>query len=311
MRFVAAILLALAGLTVTGTTMTPANAELVCHTVEEVITMPNGEIKTIIKEVCVEEGEEGGPGSGGSACIYEGNPVPCTKLGFSWFSSQGCYAMNVSNDYPPEQFTEYWQGHTDGSLWQCQGMGPDMIDIGSPVFFWAPGPEPVDGRAVAQQVASRMALAKPTIHLAPEPPLLSYVGLETWLWMNSGQWSTVTDGASLPSARVSVTATPIKASWDTGDGNTEDCTSAGVAWKSWMSDSSTTSCSHTYQKTSDQMENDKFTVTATLTYSIEWTCTGNCISGSGTLDDMNGPVSDTSGVRVSERQSVVVGGSNS
>jgi hypothetical protein len=305
MRLIAAILLLLSGATVLATA-TPASAELVCHTVEEVITMPNGEIKTTIKEVCVEDGEEGGPESSG--CTYEGADVPCTKLGFTWFGSQGCYAFNVTDEYPPDKFTEYWQGKRDGSLWQCQGMGPDMINIGSPSFFWAPGPTPVDGRAAAQQVLSTMNLAKPTIHLAPEPPKLSYVGLETWLWMNDTQWATLTDGASLPSARVTVTATPIHATWNTGDGKSETCTTAGVAWEAWMNDSATTSCWHTYQKTSDQMEDDKFPVTAILTYTVEWKCTGNCISSTGTLDDTSGPVSDVSGVRVSERQSVIVSG---
>lgn len=305
----AALLLTLPGLMLVGMT-SPANAERVCHTETEVITMPNGKVKTIVKEVCVEEGDEGGPGSGSDGCSYEGEEIPCTKLGATWFSSQGCYAGNVSDMYPADEYPAYWEGHTDGSLWMCSGAGPNMIDIGSPVFFWMPGPPPVDGRVVAQTVLDTMPLAKPNIHLAPEPPLMSYVRLETWLWMNASQWAPLTGGANVSSATVSVTATPTSVAWDTGDGETTTCHGPGVAWKSWMDDSATTDCSHIYKTTSREEVNGKFMVTAALTYEVTWTCAGNCISSSGSLDDTSGPTSAASGVRVGERQSVIVGGNS-
>lgn len=304
MRFLAALLLVFAGITLVGAAA-PANADLVCHTEEEVIELPGGGVQTIVKEVCVEDGEPGGPDNGTVGCSYDGKEIPCSKLGFTWFSSQGCYATNVSAAMPADKFKEYWQGHTDGSLWQCQGQGPDMINTGSPFFFWMPGPPPVDGRVLAQKALDGMSLVKPSVHMAPRPPLMTYVGLETWLWMDEGQWSGITGGASVPTASVAVTATPVRVTWDLTE-NTTTCASAGRAWVTGMSSDEETDCSYAFQQVSDFQPDEEYPVTATLTYQVDWTCTGNCIAGSGSLGEVSGATSDPTYIRVGERQSVVI-----
>jgi hypothetical protein len=281
------------------------NAERKCTTETSTVTMPDGSIQTIVKEVCVETDGTGGTGAGDSGCSFEGKPIPCTKFGASWFASQSCYASNVSETYPADQYAEYWQGHKDGTLWMCNGYGPDMIDVGSPSFFWLPtGAAPVDPAVLAQQALDRMPLAAPQIHMAPQPPLMTYVGLETWLWMDSGQWSNLTGGASAGGTSVSVVARPVKVTWDLTAGSTT-CTSAGRPWLRGMSSSAQTDCSYTFQKVSDFQPGGEFPVTATIKYQVDWTCAGACSTGSGSLGQVDGPTS-TSAIRVGERQSVVV-----
>jgi hypothetical protein len=284
---------------------TPAHAGEVCHTETETYTDANGNIVTVVKEVCVDTGETGNAGNGDSGCSYDGKQIPCTKFGATWFASQSCYASNVSETYPADQYAEYWQGHTGGSLWMCNGYGPDMIDVGSPNFFWLPtGAAPVDPAVLAQQALDRMPLAAPQIHMAPQPPLMTYVGLETWLWMNGGQWANLAGGASAGGTSVSVVARPVKVTWDLTVGSTT-CTSAGRPWVHGMSSSAQTDCSYTFQKVSDFQPGDEFPVTATIKYLVDWTCAGACSTGSGSLGQVDGPTS-SSAIRVGERQSVVV-----
>jgi hypothetical protein len=281
----------------------PAAADKVCHTETDTVVI-DGVVQTIVKEVCVDKGDDNS-GGGASTCHYNGQEIPCTKGGFVWFASQSCYAGNVSTMYPADEYPERWQGHTDGSLWMCNGYGPDMTPVGSPNFLWLPtGAAPVDPAVLARQALNRMPLAAPQIHMAPQPPLMTYVGLETWLWMDGGQWSTLTGGASAGGISVSVVARPVKVTWDLTAGSTS-CTSAGRPWLRGMSSSAQTDCSYTFQKVSDFQPGDEFPVTATIKYLVDWTCAGACSTGSGSLGQVDGPTS-SSAIRVGERQSVVV-----
>lgn len=36
---------------------------------------------------------------------------------------------------------------------------------------------------MAETIVESMPLVKPTVNMAPKPPLMTYVGLPTWLWM--------------------------------------------------------------------------------------------------------------------------------
>jgi hypothetical protein len=149
-----------------------------------------------------------------------------------------------------------------------------------------------------------MKLATPKIHLAPQPPLMTYVGLETWLWVDAAQWSDLKLTVSAGPTSVTVTAKPVKAEWDLTAGN-ETCTSPGRPWVKGMSSSEKTDCSYTFQRVSDFEPDGEFPVSSTLTYQVDWTCSGTCLIGSGTLGEVDG-LPGTSAIRVGERQSVVV-----
>ena len=247
---------------------------------------------------------------GSDKCDWAGKTIPCSKGGSPWFAAQSCYAFQA---YVPPKDDPAWGGHTDGAVWTCAGAGPDGNGIG--YTFWVPpggaaqAPVLVDPAVLAQRALDDLQLARPSIHMAPQPPLQTYVGLETWLWMDPAQWApldlTVTAG---PTA-VTVTAQPVRAVWDLTEGS-RTCSSAGRAWVPGMGDGEQTDCSYTFTHLSDGEINDAFPVTATLMYQVDWTCAGGCLEDNGTLGEVPG-LPGGAAIRVGERQSVVVRGGES
>ncbi len=207
--------------------------------------------------------------------------------------------MNVPKSEP------VWAGRTDGSVWICRAGA-----AGIPLMFWAPpgaAPAPlIDPAILAQRALDQMQLASPNIHTAPQPPDMTYVGLETWLWMDQQQWAPMELTVSAGPTSVTVKAAPVRATWDLTAGRTT-CNSAGRAWEKGMSSSEQTDCSYTFTKTSDGQANDAFPISSTLTYQVDWTCSGGCLTDGGTLGEVDG-LPGQAALRVSERQSVVIGG---
>lgn len=198
-----------------------------------------------------------------------------------------------------------WGGHSpeDGKIymkdcedsWEAYGLTLVFIANGQE----AP-PNPTD---LAQRALDQMRLTVPDVRLAPAPPAKTYVGLETWLWMPSEQWRTITKSVNAGSTTVTVTAEPRAVVWDMGAGSTT-CYDAGREWKvGQMSKSATTSCQYTYERVSDFQPDKKFKVTATITFRANWTCSGNCLADEGSLGEVDG-LPGASAIQVGERQSV-------
>lgn len=265
-------------------------------------------------------GSGGGSSSGGTSstssigasqgprkCEWGGKTIPCSEGDSHWFASQGCYAFQ---GYVPPKYDPAWGGHTEGSVWTCAGVGPDHVGTGYgfyvPPDAAVPAPVLVDPAVLAQRALDQLQLARPSIHMAPQPPLQTYVGLETWLWMDPGQWQpldlTVTAG---PTA-VTVTAQPVRAVWNLSEGSTT-CASAGRPWVNGMGDGERTDCFYTFTDISDGQTNDAFAVTSKLIYQVDWTCAGGCLEDNGTLGEVPG-LPGAAAIRVGERQSVVVRG---
>lgn len=256
-----------------------------------------------------EEGNPGGenPGNGGtdpgsSTCHdASGAEIPCTNDVGTWNAAHQCYAFAVVPQPPKDD--PMWEGHdpSEGAVWGCDRT----VSIPENTWFVPGGEAPPDPGEMAETIVKAMPLVKPTVHMAPQPPLMTYVGLETWLWMGESQWRNVTGSASIGDTTVSVVAEPIRVTWDLGDG-IETCTSAGRKWEKGMSSDEQTDCSYAFQHVSDFEPNDVFPVTATISYAVNWTCSGTCIAAAGTLGEIPGFTSDASIIRVGERQSVVV-----
>jgi hypothetical protein len=305
------------GLAAIGLVVAPAGAGEVCHTVPTVIHNPDGTVTTSAKRVCTDDGsggsgggEAGGGGAGPRVCTWGGHEIDCVRGAAVWVAGRECYARDVTSEYEGSRgdLGIPWEGHSGGLIFLCVAGGDGTLVDGVYGLFWvasAPVVPPVDGAVVAQKVVSRMPLAVPVIHLAPQPPLLDYVGLETWLWTDPAQWGALSDGVSVSRASVRVTATPVAAGWDMGDGSGTRCGSPGRVWENWMGERARTDCSYTYQRVSDFEPGGVFGVAVRLFYRVDWTCTGNCITGSGSLGEVTGrPATGT--VRVGERQTVIV-----
>jgi hypothetical protein len=242
---------------------------------------------------------------GRKTCEWAGKTIPCSRGGSSWFAAQGCYA---SQGAAPPKDNPAWAGHTDGSVWTCYGNGPD--GVGQGYDFWvapgaaAPAPVLVDPGVLAERALNQLQLARPSIRMAPQPPLQTYVGLETWLWMDPAQWRALDLTVTAGPTAVTVTAEPVRAVWDLTEGSTT-CGSAGRAWVEGMGDEEQTDCSYTFTQISAGETSDAFPVTSTLMYQVDWTCAGGCLEDAGTLGEVSG-LPGAAGIRVGERQSVVV-----
>ena len=251
------------------------------------------------------EGPGGGGSTPGSAACHDasGAQIPCTNEFGTWSSAHDCYAGPMVPQPAADQ-TEYWEGNdpTTGTIWACTGDG---VAIPQNTWFVPGGEAPPDPGEMAESIVKSMPLVKPAVHMAPQPPLMTYVGLPIWLWMDGDQWRNVTASATIGSTTVTVVAEPIRVTWDLGDGM-ETCTSAGRKWERGMGSDAQTDCSYAFQHVSDFEADGVFKVTAVISYAVNWTCSGTCIAGAGTLGEVPGFTSDPVDVQVGERQTVVI-----
>lgn len=253
-------------------------------------------------------GEPGEPGDGGQApagCYKsDGTQVPCQTNDGYWWSGYQCYAAPY--DAPPG--TPAWQGHTEGSLWQCTSCesAGSSTTCNVQIIWTAPGEEP--GPPTPQQLATtaldQLPLAQADVHTAPAPPAETYVGVETWLWVPDGQWRTLTKGVTAGATTVTVTAAPSQIVWDLGPASIT-CYGPGKPWEQGMSDAATTTCGHTYETSSVDQPDGSFAISATIRYQVTWTCAGACSTAGGDLGLVDAPAG-TSTLRVLQRQTVVV-----
>jgi hypothetical protein len=236
------------------------------------------------------DGPGGGTGGGGTG--EPSGPDPCTRY-------------EPLEPQPPAS-SQYWGGNSpdDGRLVLCIPPG-----AGNPTYVFVPDGDdpPPDPAELGRKALGQLKLLTPEVHLAPAPPAQTYVGLDTWLWMPPGQWSSLKKSVKAGDTTVTVTAVPKSVLWDMGPGSTT-CYSAGRVWKTKeMPTGSTTDCSYKYEKISDFEPGKKFKVAATITYQVDWTCDGECLSDEGTLGEVPGPAGGAA-ISVGERQSVVVSG---
>src|SRR3954447_19289256 len=263
--------------------------------------------------ICIPVEDPGDPGgsepgtetTGTATCTFAGQKIPCVTDQGVWFASRQCYAKPA--DPQPAAGEPVWGGNdpTNGRMWYCtnyQGPGTNGT------WFYVPDgstPALIDPGDVAQNALDEMPLQQPEVHLAPAPPLKTYVSLATWLWMRPGQYRSIAMTVTAGSASVRVDAVPVRVEWEMGDGSTEICHSGGRPWVHGMPETVRTSCSHTYETTSESVPGGKFDIAATIFYQVDWTCTGPCLSTAGTLGEVPG-LPGTSAIAVGERQSVVI-----
>ncbi|WP_203338626.1 hypothetical protein [Nocardioides limicola] len=179
-------------------------------------------------------------------------------------------------------------------------------------YFFVPhsaAPALPDPAAMAEEAFSAMRLTTPTVRLAPAPPLMTYVGLETWLWIDPSEWEPLTRSVTAGDTTVTVTAQPVRTTWQLGDGNAVACGSAGRAWVIGMTSHEQTECQHVYTRVSRFEPDGTFAISAVIEFRVDWVCTGACLTPDGNLGEVPGPAGE-SAIRVGERQTVVIMGDN-
>jgi hypothetical protein len=147
------------------------------------------------------------------------------------------------------------------------------------------GAAPVSPIALRDEVRARIIIPNPT--LAANPPLddptrFSVVKIPTWLWIDD-PWEPITDTETRGGISVSVTATPTKVTWNTGDDSQLECPDAGIPWQRGAAEGST-NCSHTYTRSSADQPNAAYQLTATTQWVFTWTLNGTPQSPFGTYE---------------------------
>ncbi|WP_315097816.1 hypothetical protein [uncultured Cellulomonas sp.] len=248
-------------------------------------------------------GTPGGGSTGPRVCEDYNGPVECeTEIG-SWNNTRGCY-MELADPQPPLGDAA-WEGNTDGVIYRC------MIPIPYSPSWWTtyvwlataePGPDP---REVAEDALALMQLRAGQIATnPPSPDGLSVVGLQTWLWIADPDEHTVgpiTRSATAGAVTVTATARLDKVVWDMGDGRSTTCTGPGTPWSPTAGTHDSPTCGHTYRASSARQPDQRYTMTATSYWTIDW-------AGGGETGTIQMDFASDAQLRVAEVQALVTTG---
>jgi len=270
-----------------------------------------------------------GSGSGGSApqvCYLDGVVVDCWKDGLWWSSSHRSYC--TVEDPPPGD--PAWNGHRDSKGNPTGHLPGDpawnghrdskgnptghflacMVGSGKWNHFWYPAPPTtpgnggVDPAVVISSALASLSLHPPTVGVGaavlkdlPEMGLATYIGAPLWLWVNrhdSLQWGSHTLSASVDEFTATATARSTQVVFDTGDGSVVTCRGPGDARSNdWdrLRDESPSRCQHRYMVRSETgNRDDRFTVSATVTWTVDWSTTdGQYGSFTFEIDSIDNP----------------------
>ena len=247
--------------------------------------------------------EDGGSGGGGEPpgkrtdvkrrCEFMGVPIDCSSDLGSWSNKFQCWLRRLDPQPPKTDFR--WDGHTDGVLYWCTvpGAGGDANGgnhgNGSR-WVWLPGDEEagfVDLGKLLDEVVEVMHLEAPTIMMTPRgEDRPAVVGVNTWMWIaNQGPhgFGPITRSASAGSVTLTATARTEKIVWEMGDGTTITCANPGTEWTASRGTGPSPTCGHRYEQSSLGAPNDRFTVTATAHWQVDWAGAGQTGSLSFTM----------------------------
>ncbi|MDX6431108.1 MAG: hypothetical protein QOE54_3474 [Streptosporangiaceae bacterium] len=132
-------------------------------------------------------------------------------------------------------------------------------------------------------------LPPPVPSTTPGPT--TYVRLSTYFWIGPGVWQRFTATAGIPGQEeVTAIAEPDNLTWKTGDGSPDlVCHSAGS--------STDPSCAHTYTRSSAGQPGSKYTIEATMTWTVSWVCVGPLCQGQNAGNLVGNPIIRPSGPR--------------
>jgi len=178
------------------------------------------------------------------------------------------------------------------------------IGIPGPAAPGAPAPALPTPGVLAQFAVRYLVLPSPVIRSSPAPGDLQLTRLPVWLWVSQAIWAPRSRTASVPGESVTATATPVTATWRTGDGATVTCRGPGIPYSSRYAPSSRSpDCGHTYTSSSAGQPGGAYHVTVTITWDITWVGTGGT---GGVLPPLNTVAAAT--FRVAESQAVNTSG---
>ena len=245
--------------------------------------------------------------SGGQLTVQAGHTYWTPPSGSSW-------ATAASSDPPPGKpnpnqpygctytaapslTAEIGPGGAQPGQWMdVECAGPGDVDPMPPIWVSnaTQAAAQIDPTVVGQQAVKQLGFGSPTIEMAPPDGSPQLVGVASWLWIDPGEWRTLTASATAGPVTATATAVPAKVVWDMGDGDSVTCTGPGTPYSA-SSPNATTACSYAWP------DPGSFTVTATVYWTVTWTATG--APGGGNLGLQAGPPAQVP-VTVTESQAI-------
>jgi hypothetical protein len=186
--------------------------------------------------------------------------------------------------------------------------------VGQETNFWSetvpPGLQVLPPGVAAERLISTFQLRGIDIGMAPEVNPAwghrrSYVGVPVWLWVENPQpltWGPYTETATLGGQTITATARVTSVRWDMGDGGSQVCGGTGTAYTTGYGVTDSPTCGYRYRTTSESQGGDRYTVTPTSQWVVEWT------SVAGPSGTINLTTSSSVPLEVNELQTVNVGG---
>jgi hypothetical protein len=147
-----------------------------------------------------------------------------------------------------------------------------------------PPAAPVSTADMVQTAMASMTMPKPELFTSPKGR--TYVGVPTFFWIDQAQWQPQTAVAPAGGQTVTARATPTAVQWNLGE-TTLTCQGPGTAYDPAGPETQTSDCSYRYQRSSAGQPGKKYQISATISWSVEWTCAGaGCTPAAGQLPAM-------------------------
>jgi hypothetical protein len=205
-------------------------------------------------------GKQGGGGGGGSMeCHYAGQVVDCyNQLG--WLGAGGCYYSKPAG----------WVLQPNEWIKNC--LVPNSTDVYNNFGVVVLPTPPAAFNALLQRAVSQLRIPQPVLAASPALTASQVVRVPVWWWVQPGSWVAQSATASLPGIAITATATPETVTWDAGDGTTASCNGPGTPWTAAYPPSAPSpTCGHVYTATSRTAPGGRFTVRASIGWTITWT----------------------------------------
>lgn len=144
---------------------------------------------------------------------------------------------------------------------------------GSPVsvggVFAVPARPPADAVDVARRARRSVAIPDPVIATSPPADGKLFARIPTWLWVDEAWWKPYSATASVGGVSATVVATPVRATWSTGDGERVVCDGPGVAWRRGLPESASR-CTHEYTRSSAARPGGTFDLAVSVGFEVTW-----------------------------------------
>jgi hypothetical protein len=131
----------------------------------------------------------------------------------------------------------------------------------------------VDPEVLLQDALARLEVPDPPLAVNPPVGSSALVGVPVWLWLDGGYWQPASATASAGGASATVTAEPVSAVWEMGDGTSVTCDGPGTPWTPAVAADAASDCSHVYRRASTGEPGRRFPVSVTVTWAVSWTST--------------------------------------